>query len=87
MWVAQTEELDSGHILRIRILLDGKSLSYDQILNGWRSDGAFRELIIHVTLKDQPVDEESEVIEGKLERRWTFDYEAQSFDVYEEQLG
>lgn len=42
MWDAQTETLDAGRVRRVRLLCDGKPVSYAATIEAWQSDEAFR---------------------------------------------
>ncbi len=53
MWGTQIDTLDGGRFRQVRILCDGKPVSYAEIVERWQSDGIFRELFIGI-LADAP---------------------------------
>jgi hypothetical protein len=42
LWSIQTDEMDGGRVRRVRVLCDGKPVSYAGTIEGWRFDNAFR---------------------------------------------
>ena len=42
MWIAQSEELNSGEGVKFFIELDGKPATFANVLHGWQKEGAFR---------------------------------------------
>jgi len=55
MWESQIDDLDRGRLRRVRILCDGRPISYGEALEGWRSDETFRSFF-NRTLADAPHD-------------------------------
>ncbi len=53
MWDEQLEAMDGGRVRQVRILYDGKPVSYTEIVERWRSDGVFRAFFIGI-LADVP---------------------------------
>ncbi len=53
MWDARVETIEGGRVRRVRVLCDGKPLSYAETLWCWQSDDAFRAFFIR-TLADAP---------------------------------
>ena len=55
MWESQIDDLERGRLRRVRILCDGRPISYGEALDGWRSDETFRSFF-NRTLADAPHD-------------------------------
>ena len=53
MWDTQIDTMDGGRVRQVRILYDGKPVSYAEIVERWRSDGVFRAFFIGI-LADAP---------------------------------
>jgi hypothetical protein len=53
MWDAQIDTMDGGRVRQVRILSGDKMVSYAEIVERWRSDGAFRAFFIGI-LADAP---------------------------------
>lgn len=48
MWDAQIDTLDGGRVRQVKVLFDGKSVSYAEIIERWQSDGVFRAFFIGI---------------------------------------
>ncbi len=53
MWDARIDTLGGGRVRQVRILCDGKPVSYAEIIERWQSDGVFRAFFIGI-LADAP---------------------------------
>ncbi len=53
MWDAQIDTMDGGRVRQVRILCDGKPVSYAEIIERWQSDGVFRDFFVRL-LADAP---------------------------------
>ena len=53
MWDAQIDTLDGGRVRQVRILCDGKPVSYAGIVERWQFDGVYRAFFIGI-LADAP---------------------------------
>src|SRR5258708_4893972 len=53
MWIARSEELANGRVMRVAIDLDLSPVSYAEVLHRWQQDADFRSLFIGL-LADAP---------------------------------
>ncbi len=53
MWDAQIDTMDGGRVRQVRIMCDGKPVSYAEIIERWQSDGVFRDFFVRL-LADAP---------------------------------